>query len=131
MRVKFWASAAAPLVLVLLLAWTPKDRIIPYERLGLVQPGLAALVALTVVVGFRPSSGRFANGTRKGTSSASSATIAVRLWMLCFALLFGAMLLSALVARLPADLLTQPAPASRMEAKPNVSGMSTTARGHG
>ena len=131
-RVRFWMSAAAPLVLVIILAWAPDKQLVTYQRLGLIQPGLAALVALIVVVGLRPGSGRFANGTRKGARSASSATIAVRLWMLCFALLFGAMLLSGLVAHLPAYLLTRPAAASpvdiRTEVKPGAGGMSTAVR---
>jgi hypothetical protein len=132
--VRFWLSAAAPLVLVILIAWVPDNQLVSYQRLGLVQPGLAALVALTVVASLRPKWGRFANATRKGARSASSATIAVRLWMLCFALLFGAMLLSALVARLPAELHVRPAPGAtgeiRIESTPGAGNISAAVRVH-
>lgn len=78
-----------------------------FLRLGLLQPAVAALLALTVILSTRLLLGRYSNDRRKGVSSASSATIAVRLWAICFALLLGGILLSAVIARLPDDLLTR------------------------
>jgi hypothetical protein len=76
--------------------------------LGLLQPIVAALLALTVVMAMRLVKGRFVGERRKGSTSASSATIAVRLWAMCFALLAGAMLLFELLAQLPTLAGTQP-----------------------
>lgn len=66
-------------------------------KAGIVQPALAALIALAVVLSMRLVLGRYSNDRRKGSISASSATIAVKLWALCFALLFGSMILASVV----------------------------------
>lgn len=97
--------SVGPILTIVLIANASTDRLDDFGKLGLVQPSVAALIALAVVMSMRLTWGRFANQRRKGVSSASSSAIAVRLWAVCFALLVGAMLLSALVTRLPTDLL--------------------------
>lgn len=67
-------------------------------KFGLLQPLFAALIALAVVMGAWVAKGNFTNEQRKGVRSASSSTIAVRLWALCFVLLVGAMQLSAFLS---------------------------------
>lgn len=107
-RARWLVVALSPiLVAAVLLLWAlPRETVEP-SKLGLVQPVIAALLALTVVLSMRLTWGRFTNQRRKGVSSASSAAIAVRLWAICFALLFAAILLSALLARLPNPLFTR------------------------
>jgi hypothetical protein len=74
---------------------------------GLLQPVIAAFIAFAIVLTARLTLGRFSNDSRKGTVSASSATIAVRLWALCFALLFGAILMSSAVSKWDGSLAAQ------------------------
>lgn len=75
-------------------------------ELGLFQPMLAALLALVIVLGIWLAKGRYVDEQRKGVRSASSSTIAVRLWALCFVLLFGAMMLAALVTSVQRQTIT-------------------------
>jgi hypothetical protein len=114
--------ALAPLLAIVLAARAPSDQLDAFLKLGLLQPAVAALLSLTIVLSMRLTWGRFVNERRKGVGSASSAAIAVRLWAICFVLLVGAMLLSALVARLPDNLLmragnAQKAVKARVEVK--------------
>lgn len=85
-----------------------------FLKLGLLHPAVAAVVAYVIVLAMRLAGGPFANDRRKGVTSASSTAIAVRLWAMCFSLIVGAMLLWALVARLPNEF------ASRADAAPQV-----------
>lgn len=103
-----FGSFAIAMVLTTITLWFALsagfDQIV---KLGLLQPIVAALLALTIVMAMRLVKGRFVAERRKGSTSASSATIAVRLWALCFALLAAAMLLFELVAQLPMLVGTQ------------------------
>lgn len=83
-------------------------------ELGLIQPMAAALMALAIVTGVRLTKGRFIDGRRKGTMSASSATIAVKLWAVCFALFMAAILASAYLIHLKSERLAIP-PGSALE----------------
>jgi chromate transport protein ChrA len=98
-RGRWLILAAAPLLTVTIAARASADRLKQFGDLGLVQPSISALTALVVVLSMRLTWGRFATMGRKGRTSASSAVIAVQLWALCFALLFGSMLLSSAVSR--------------------------------
>jgi hypothetical protein len=82
-------------------------------RLGLLQPLVAALLAFSVVVAMRGITGAFVGASPKGATSASSATIAVQLWAICFSLLVGAMLLTAVISRSP----TSPSDGTNQRAK--------------
>lgn len=97
--------------------------------LGLLQPIVAAFLALAIVLGIRVTAGRYVGERRKGGSSASSATIALRLWALCFSLLTGAMLLFAALARSPEWLRNERADWKpiHMQVEANVVAGSTTA----
>lgn len=103
-RLRWAIFVLAPVTLVILIAWAPHDRLAHFGRLGLAAPAVAALLALVVVASMRLTWGRFSNERRKGVISASSAVIGVKLWGLCFALILGGILLSAVVARLPDSL---------------------------
>jgi len=111
-RIQWLVLVSAPVVAIILVAHASAARLADFEKLGLVQPAVAALLSLAVILGMRLTWGRFADRARKGMSSASSAAIAVKLWMGCFTVLMAAMLLSTFVARL-ADKLTPQSDESR------------------
>ncbi len=94
-----WITVAVvPIFLaVLIMALTLPSNWDTIAKAGVVQPAVAALIALTIVLSMRLTWGRYSNDRRKGVISASSATIAVKLWALCFALLFGSMILGSVV----------------------------------
>lgn len=98
------AFALAVLLPSIALYFALKQGIERFIKLGLLQPLIAALLAFAIVVGARLTRGRYVNERRKGATSASSATIAVRLWAICFALLAGTMLLFAILAQSPEGL---------------------------
>lgn len=100
-------TATAPVTVIMLVVNVQPQRLAELAKQGLVQPTIAALIAMSVVLSMRMTWGRYANDRRKGNISASSATIAVRLWAICFALLMGSMLVASVVARLPDDLLAR------------------------
>lgn len=97
-RARWIAVAVIPIVLALLVMAVslPSDWH-TIANAGVVQPAVAALIALTIVLSMRLTWGRYSNDRRKGVISASSATIAVKLWALCFALIFGSMILGSVV----------------------------------
>lgn len=104
-RWTFGALAIGSFSLTALLTAVPlyvglQQRFDAVVKLGLVQTLALALLALAIVSGTRLTLGRYVGERRKGGSSASSATIAVRLWALCFALLAGATLLFAAVEKM-------------------------------
>jgi hypothetical protein len=104
-------SPALAAVIILLWSLPPDWEII--AKTGFVQPAVAALLAFSIVLVIRLTWGGFSNETRKGTISASSATIAVKLWAVCFALLFGSMLLSSLASKWPEGFRQQDVPAAK------------------
>lgn len=81
-----------------------------FASLGLLQPTIAALLALVIVSGIPPVRGRYVDGRRKGETSPSSATMAVRLWLLCFIALMVAIVISALLHRLPKTFALEGSP---------------------
>jgi hypothetical protein len=97
-------TATAPAIVIMLVAQAEPHRIAELAKQGLVQPTIAALIAASVVLSMRMTWGRYSNDRRRGNISASSATIAVRLWAICFALLMGSMLIASVVARLPDNM---------------------------
>jgi hypothetical protein len=107
------AVLLALLLAVITVCFAQGPSFAKFVELGLFQPIVAALLALAIVMGIWVAKGRYTNERRKGVSSASSSTIAVRLWAICFALLLGAMLLSAFLARLPPDVFTPAAGAMK------------------
>ncbi|WP_156167281.1 hypothetical protein [Sphingomonas sp. Ag1] len=97
-RARWITVAAIPFALaVLIMVLTLPSDWDTIAKAGLVQPAVAALIALAIVLSMRLTWGRYSNDRRKGVISASSATIAVKLWALCFALLFGSMMLGSVV----------------------------------
>lgn len=106
-RARWIALITLPIsIAVLIMALSLPSDWNAIAKAGVVQPAVAALIALTIVLSMRLTWGRYSNDRRKGVISASSATIAVKLWALCFALLFGSMILASVVKiwfdRLPA-----------------------------
>lgn len=107
-RAKWTLIALSVGALVLAIVLTVVPLVITVSRafdqlitLGLLQPMVAAFLALTIILGIRIVGGRYVGERRKGGTSASSAAIAVRLWALCFSLLAGSMLLFAALQRPP------------------------------
>lgn len=95
--ISFWGLGSAMLLVALSVAITAFAGLERFTELGLLQPMLAGLLSLAFVMGIWIAKGRFVNERRKGVSSASSSAIAVRLWAICFALLFTSMMVSAVV----------------------------------
>lgn len=109
-RARWIVVAVAPLLsAAILVAVAVPFKLEEFSKQGLLQPAVAAFLALSIVLSMRLTWGRYSNERRKGVLSASSASIAVRLWAMCFSVIFGAMLLSALATHLP-DRLGAPAP---------------------
>lgn len=73
-------------------------------QLGLLQPLCAAIIASAITIGTWMAKGGFANEQRKGVRSASSSTIAIKLWALCFTLFISAMLASSFLATSQRDV---------------------------
>jgi lysylphosphatidylglycerol synthetase-like protein (DUF2156 family) len=104
--VSFWGMVLAT-VLIADVIWLSLNRGLGrLVELGLLQPMLAALLALMIVLGIWLAKGRYVDEQRKGVRSASSSTIAIRLWALCFVLLFSAMMLAALVTSVQRQTIT-------------------------
>jgi chromate transport protein ChrA len=98
------AAFGLAVVIAVVPLWQTQAQIISqFIALGLLQPIIAAFLAAAIVMGFRCTNGLYFNERRKDARSASNAVIAVRLWAICFVLLFFAMLLSSVALRSPGN----------------------------
>ncbi|MCC5611621.1 hypothetical protein LC612_34040 [Nostoc sp. CHAB 5834] len=90
-----WIFIVTVLIVIILLAVSCDFTV----KAEMMLPFIASILALAIVAGARVVNGSFSNDTRKGAVSASGATIAVRLWAICFSLLLIGFLASSFMTK--------------------------------